>query len=122
MTTQEIKDLIASKIAGQGTMVDVGGALPTILKEIVDALGNIPEEVIFDFSDVSPMDDFYYVSVTRMVEILTALKAGKKVKVKLKEVQTVFTCDALSYSSNAAGTDGTISVIIRDKPYVISGD
>lgn len=39
MTTQEIKDLIASKIAGQGSMVDIGGALPTILKEIVDAIG-----------------------------------------------------------------------------------
>ena len=36
MTTEEIKNLIDQKIAGQGTMVDVGGALPTILKEIVD--------------------------------------------------------------------------------------
>lgn len=36
MTTEEIKDLIASKIAGQGNQVDSGGALPTILNEIVD--------------------------------------------------------------------------------------
>lgn len=36
MTTEEIKTLIDQKIAGQGSMVDVGGALPTILKEIVD--------------------------------------------------------------------------------------
>lgn len=36
MTPEEIKNLIDQKIAGQGTMVDVGGALPTILKEIVD--------------------------------------------------------------------------------------
>lgn len=36
MTAEEIKTLIDQKIAGQGTMVDVGGALPTILKEIVD--------------------------------------------------------------------------------------
>lgn len=39
MTTEEIKNLIDQKIAGQGTMVDVGGALPTILKEIVDMAG-----------------------------------------------------------------------------------
>lgn len=39
MTPEEIKTLIDQKIAGQGTMVDVGGALPTILKEIVDMAG-----------------------------------------------------------------------------------
>lgn len=38
MTKQEIKDLIAAKIAGQGTMVDVGGGLPTILNEIIDLI------------------------------------------------------------------------------------
>lgn len=36
MTKQEIKDLIAAKIAGQGSAVDVGGALPVILNEILD--------------------------------------------------------------------------------------
>lgn len=40
MTAEEIKNLIDQKIAGQGTMVDVGGALPTILKEIVDMAGS----------------------------------------------------------------------------------
>lgn len=39
MTTEEIKTLIDQKIAGQGSMVDIGGALPTILKEIVDMAG-----------------------------------------------------------------------------------
>lgn len=39
MTAEEIKNLIDQKIAGQGSMVDVGGALPTILKEIVDIAG-----------------------------------------------------------------------------------
>lgn len=43
MTTQEIKDLIASKIAGQGSAVDAGSALPKILNEIVDAIAAIPE-------------------------------------------------------------------------------
>lgn len=39
MTTQEIKDLIAQKIAGQGSAVDAGSALPQILNAIVDAIG-----------------------------------------------------------------------------------
>jgi hypothetical protein len=42
LTPEEIKNLIDTKIAGQGSMVDVGGALPTILKEIVD---KIPTQV-----------------------------------------------------------------------------
>lgn len=36
MTKQEIIALIDAKIAGQGSAVDVGGALPQILKEILD--------------------------------------------------------------------------------------
>ena len=45
MTAQEIKDLIASKIAGQGSAVDAGSALPEILNGIVDAIAAIPEPV-----------------------------------------------------------------------------
>lgn len=43
MTTQEIKDLIASKIAGQGSAVDAGSALPEILNGIVALIPEIPE-------------------------------------------------------------------------------
>lgn len=41
MTKQEIKDLIVAKIAGQGSAVDVGGALPVILNEILDNAGGL---------------------------------------------------------------------------------
>lgn len=37
MTKQEIQALIDAKIAGQGSAVDVGGALPKILTEILNA-------------------------------------------------------------------------------------
>ena len=37
MNKQEIQALIDSKIAGQGSAVDVGGALPKILHEILEA-------------------------------------------------------------------------------------
>ncbi len=36
MTKQEIEALINAKIAGQGSAVDVGGALPQVLKAILD--------------------------------------------------------------------------------------
>lgn len=39
MTKEEIKALIASKIEGQGSAVDAGSALPQILNEIVDSIG-----------------------------------------------------------------------------------
>lgn len=38
MSKEEIKALILAKIAGQGSMVDVGGALPTILDAILDII------------------------------------------------------------------------------------
>lgn len=38
MTTEELKNLIASKIAGQGSAVDAGSALPKILNGLVDAV------------------------------------------------------------------------------------
>lgn len=40
MTKDEIKALIANKIANQGNQVDLGGALATILNELVDGMGD----------------------------------------------------------------------------------
>lgn len=45
MTTDELKDLIASKIAGQGSAVDAGSALPEILGGVVDLLKNQQDKV-----------------------------------------------------------------------------
>lgn len=36
MTPQEIKELVSKKIAGQGSQVDIGGALAEILNGIID--------------------------------------------------------------------------------------
>ena len=48
MTTQEIKAIIAEKIAGQGNQVDIGGALAEVLTAIVEKM---PEsELIVDLS------------------------------------------------------------------------
>ena len=39
MTLQEIKELVSKKIAGQGSQVDIGGALAEILNGIIDIAG-----------------------------------------------------------------------------------
>lgn len=38
MTTQEIKDLVAAKIAGQGNQVDLGNALSDIINSLCDLI------------------------------------------------------------------------------------
>ena len=61
MTTQQIKDLIASKIAGQGNQVDSGGALSTILDAIVDAVADATKPLVVkmtgDPSDFTVLDN-----------------------------------------------------------------
>ena len=60
MTSEEIKNLIATKIAGQGNQIDSGGALSDILDAIVDmATGAEPliiggdEVVSFDGTSIA---------------------------------------------------------------------
>lgn len=85
MTTEEIKTLIDQKIAGQGTMVDVGGALPTILKEFADAMANIP----------APMPKFDSIPNTGIAvdsidvfQDAMAIKVGGKVFVRNDGIRT----------------------------------
>lgn len=55
MTKEEIKALINAKIKGQGSQVDLGGALPTIIEEVLDSIPDIPasasEILIVDLHD-----------------------------------------------------------------------
>ena len=44
MSPQEIQALIDAKIAGQGSAVDVGGALPQILSGILSENWEIPKD------------------------------------------------------------------------------
>ena len=59
MTTQEIRDLIASKVAGQGSAIDAGSVLPQILGAICDAIdeggGGGAEEILRARPTTSPM-------------------------------------------------------------------
>lgn len=82
MTPIEIKNLIDQKIAGQGTMVDVGGALPTILKEIVDMASDTP----------APQKSL------RLVEIIRAPKEGTSNIWQLTEDEAKDIADGLTYA------------------------
>ena len=55
-TINEIKNLIKTKIEGQGSQVDIGNGLPQILNGIVDALEAIPE-VTPSYIDLAYVDD-----------------------------------------------------------------
>ncbi len=57
MTAEEIKNLIDQKIAGQGSMVDISGALPTILKEIVDVAADAQADALKPIRWVEALDD-----------------------------------------------------------------
>lgn len=46
MTTEEIKAIIAEKIAGQGNQVDIGGALAEILNAFAENLAELDEREI----------------------------------------------------------------------------
>ena len=83
MTIQEIRDLVAKKISGQGTQVDVGGGLATILNAICDALATIPDAPVtleiastaISFSNKTKAEAIECLGITG--EELDALFAGK---------------------------------------------
>lgn len=56
MTTQEIKALVAAKIAGQGNQVDLGNALSGIINSLCDALDAKPGILIVKGTVTSPED------------------------------------------------------------------
>ena len=90
MTTQEIKALVAAKIAGQGNQVDLGNALSDIINSLCDLIdaggqggGNKP--LIVPCSLDSGEDDKKIVSVSSgevgiaEPEVVAAFRAGRPV-------------------------------------------
>lgn len=57
MTTTEIKELVAAKLAGQGSAVDIGNALPSVINalcDLVDAQAQQLEKALVPI-DIGPM-------------------------------------------------------------------
>lgn len=71
MNKEQIQALIDAKIAGQGTMVDVGGALPTILTEILN-LASAGQNVQPDWNQQNNTEPDYIKNkpVTHVLEVL----------------------------------------------------
>lgn len=77
MTPEELKALVAAKIAGQGTNVDAGGGLPEILNGIIDLIGSIPaptQDIVVVDADVSPGGNVEFVNRSEVVAALLANK------------------------------------------------
>lgn len=51
MNKQQIEELIDAKVAGQGSAIDVGGALPTIMKETLNLIPEGGEQVQADWTE-----------------------------------------------------------------------
>lgn len=84
MTKEEIKALINAKIAGQGTNVDGGGALATVLNEIIDAIpegGGGAEPLIVEGCHLDQEDGTTYIKAPASSESAakTVFKEGRVV-------------------------------------------
>lgn len=71
MDTTQIRQLVAAKIAGQGTNVDAGSALPDIINGLCDVIDNLPAplpvvEITEDITNKVAITD------NRFVELLSA--------------------------------------------------
>lgn len=75
MTKQEIKDLIAAKIAGQGNQVDIGGVLADILNALVDG-GSQPIRLTGTISEGDTLQDLIEVGLTK--EEIEAAARGER--------------------------------------------
>lgn len=88
MTTQEIKDLIASAIAGQGNQVDAGGKLAEVLNAIVE---NMPTVFTVGAGDITGDD------------LPAIFSASKIVKDNKEYFPSPFASIAAKYWSNSFG-------------------
>lgn len=92
MTKQEIKELVSKKIAGQGSQVDIGGALAEILNGIIDIAGAKKVEVpmLITFED------------------LTKAQAAAELQISESDLDSLFEADVVT----TPGSGGTISLCL----------
>lgn len=82
MTTDELKDLIASKIAGQGSAVDAGSALPEILGGVVDLLKSLQDMNISQQAGLSTMErtlDDMHIDVSQTIDSIMGGSSSKTI-------------------------------------------
>lgn len=127
MTPEEIKTLIDQKIAGQGTMVDVGGALPTILKEIVDMAsqgggggGDVKPIIITGepSEEMTTLAQLEAIGIT--LSEVTAAAAGKRTSVILS-TEGAYSLQAIT-NAFASPDDGNYSLCFYSQDFNESGE
>lgn len=73
MTKEELKTLVAAKIAGQGMQIDAGSTLPTIFGELID-------KVFADSSAIGSLADLHTTAKNALVaainEVLASIPSG----------------------------------------------
>ena len=125
MTQEQIKALISEKIAGQGNQVDIAGALPVILGEIVDAISALPAPLIVK-GTIGGTKFIPDAGQPSFSEAVAAFLMGATVLVEFRpEASVVGKCTAKLYSfydgegdytSNLAGDyavdDGTLGNVV----------
>ena len=99
MTKEEIKALIDAKIAGQGSAVDAGSALPAILNGILELAATPPAKKVIEI-----MNTFSQVSIE---EALTNIKINGAQVLSLSELEPYLEIGTII---NHAGTEMEIVV------------
>ena len=77
MNKEQLLELINSKIAGQGSAVDIGGALAPVLAELVTNLANVPTTYI---AQVSSLEE-----IEIPEDILDSIQTGDRLIIKVNK-------------------------------------
>ena len=93
MTIQEIKELVSKKIAGQGSQVDIGGALAEILNGIIDIADG---KKIVEVPNLTTFEDE------------TKAQAAADLHISESDLDSLFEADVIT----TTGPSGTISLCL----------
>lgn len=90
MTPTEIRNLIAKKIEGQGTMVDIGNGLPVILNGILDMIADIPApKIVTSGNSWDELRDGQYGTKALLASALS---------IPVSNVDDLLSCDELKFT------------------------
>ena len=123
MTKDELKELIAGKIATQGNQVDVSGALATILNELVEGAGG-GSSTIIDLTSMGELDDGEWAIPDGLIPDNYNPQGGDAIKAMVglnygEAKPYLFTL--VGSASTGEGKDGFISALYGDFTTMGSG-
>lgn len=121
MTIREIRDLIAKKITGQGTQVDLGNGLPAILNGILDAVegGSSAEPLVVEGTN---SDSGFIESAGQPTfsEALEAFNSGRPVFLHFLDEESNTDETVLVTSHSVDGGSGEHRLRARNAEWIIT--